>query len=86
MLQLLAGILGTRFPVGLLVITGWMLLWINPRLGLVTLLGAVGWSFIHEGVLAYGSVDGRARPTPLKYGLLLVLWVGAIYASVRALL
>lgn len=84
--QILAGILGHRFPTGLLVLTGWLMVWTNTRLGLSMIVLAVAWSFAHEGILAYGSTDRQPRPTVLKYIVLLVLWCLVVYGSFQYLL
>ena len=87
MIPLLTTILGGRFPVGLLVITAWVvMLGVSYRLGLSILAIAVGWSFVHEAVLGYGVVDRQPTATPLKLLLLLVLWCGVVYVSVTYLL
>jgi len=87
MIPLLQTLLGGRFPSGLLVITGWVVLGLySIHAGVSILAIAVGWSFLHEAVLGYGVVDQKPTNTSLKYLLLLVLWCGVLYVSTTYLL
>ena len=86
MIPFLTQVLSARFPTGMLILTGWMLLWSDATLGLGLLVAAVAWAFLHEAVLAYGTVDGAPRGSPLKFLLLFALWMLLLYASYRYLL
>ncbi len=87
MITYLTQVFSARFPTGMLILTGWMLLWRDrERIGVMVLFVAVAWAFLHEAVLAYGTVEGAPRGSPLKFLLLLGFWILMLYVSYRNLL
>ena len=78
---LVTTLLGPRFPSGLLILTGILMLASGDARGLPLLLGAVAWTYFQEAILIYGSTTGRIRETPLKLFFLCATWCGVVYVS-----
>lgn len=78
MQRLIVLILGDRFPTGMLIVAGLVLVWWDQRTGLGLLAAAVGWSFWESAVLSYRAQTGRPTGSVLKYLILLVTWTGLV--------